>query len=126
MQQETLIWLFGVIGAWCLVLTGLWFHTKGEISRIRLAVELFVDSMGKAAVTVLHSPDDHLGFDHWCEIYEARHFEMSYHEWGEMKAACGDILNHTKATKLEKAQAKMLAAVCSHKLACRFIAGLKI
>lgn len=116
MNEETLIWLFGVLGAWNLILTGLWFHVKTDMKQIRLAVELFVDSMGKAAVTVLHSPDNHLGFDEWCDTYVARHFEMKVIEWNDMKAACEQILTNPRATKIEKGQAKMLIAVCTHKL----------
>lgn len=116
MNEQTLIWLFGIFGAWNLVLTGLWFNMRAESKRIRLAVELFVESMGKAAVIALHSPDDHLGFDYWCDVYETRHCEMSVKEWTDMRSACEGILINPKATKIERGQARVLVAICSHKL----------
>ena len=121
MNVETQIWLFGVIGFWLLSLTSVVWWSKGEVKTMRLAMKLFIDGMGKAAVEVLHSPDDHLGLDVFLDKYKAGHFDMSNEDWITFKERCDRLQNDSSISAAERmAAATILAAfaaqVALHKI----------
>lgn len=115
MHEDTLIWLFGVLGVWCLTLTGIWFHTKMEVKRIRLAVEMFIDGIGKGASMVLHSPTNHLGMDALIDKYVKDH-DLDFEEWLAFRELCRKAIADPEVDKEQTGFAIMVHALCEHKL----------
>jgi hypothetical protein len=120
MTEILAMWLFGILGAWLIVLTSAIFTIKIEQVKIRVAVDIFIETMGEKIAKVLHADDDHLGLDSLLDKYLNRQYELSYAEWFELKNRCNHILADEKVSQLERSLAGMLAAVCEHKLIVKY------
>lgn len=66
MSENTLIWLFGVIGGWLVVLTSGMFFLFMATSKMRAALV----TVSKRAADILHSPDDHMHLDDLLEKFQ--------------------------------------------------------
>lgn len=75
-----------------------------------------MDRFGIIAAKALHSPDNHLGIDHYLESYIANHYDMSAQEWLDFKEICASVMNNPEASKNEKLQAEFLSELCDHKM----------
>jgi hypothetical protein len=103
-MSETLqIWLFGVLGAWMVVLTGGFFRMWTTLTEVKTTMVL----TSKEAAKILHSPEDHLGIDKLLEKWIAtvdrlhgryieRDCELTYEEWLELKEACENIISNDR------------------------------
>lgn len=116
MSETLLIWLFGGMGAWLVLLSGFVMKVLLTQVKMQVAMDLFVDSLGARLAKALHSPDNHLGIDHYLDKYLDRNYELSFEEWEEFRKVCMATENNEKATELERMQAAGLAIICEHKL----------
>jgi hypothetical protein len=121
MTDTIAVCLLSGIAVWLLFLTGWMDRMRNDIKTIRLAVKLFVDGMAKAAVEVMHSPDDHLGLDAYLDKYVAGHYDMSNEDWVDFKAKCERVQKDRTLSDAERiAAGTILAAFCAkqalHKL----------
>jgi hypothetical protein len=120
MSELVLIWLFGILGAWQLTISGFVLSIKIEQVKTKVAVDLFIDTLGEKLAKALHADDDHLGIDSLLDKYLDRTYELSYEEWFRLKNHCNHILESKEISQLERSMAGMLAAVCEHKLMMKF------
>lgn len=116
MTETILIWLFGIMGGWNVVMTTAIYRINIDQVKMRMATDLFLDTLGKKFARQLHSPDDHLNVDHYLDLYLDHNYDMSTKEWQEFKVICETITNSPNATLLEKSQATFFVALCNHKL----------
>lgn len=119
MNEPTLLWLFGILGVWALAHTAAIWWMKTQVKKIRLAVELFVSDMGKAAALVLHSPTDHLGIDTLLDKYIQNHHDLPYEDWKQLKERCEQIeRDHTLDSnpRLAASFVKLSLEFSKHKL----------
>jgi hypothetical protein len=116
-MSETLnMWLFGAIGGWLAVLSSAVLVIKLDQVKTRVAVDLFIDTLGEKIAKALHADDDHLQLDALLDKYLSRHYELSFEEWTELRDRCDRILENKDVSKVERSLAGMLAGVCEHKL----------
>ena len=120
MTETQALWLFGVLGAWILALTYAFANIKIEQIKMRVAMDLFIDSLGEKLAKALHADDDHLKIDSLLDKYMDREYEMDYAEWFELKNRCNHIMENKDISQLERSLAGMLAAVCEHKLIVKY------
>lgn len=121
MNEQTLITLFSATALWLLSLTSIVYWIKGDVKKIRLAVELFIDGMGKGAAKVLHSPDDHLGIDKFLDKYIQNHHDLPYQDWEKLKVVCERVVNDVTISIEDRLAAStvlasMVAQLSLHKM----------
>jgi TorA maturation chaperone TorD len=121
MNEDTLIWLFAILGGWNLILTGHSSYLMWQMKKLVLAVDLFLSENGKGAAMILHSPDDHLGIDELLERYIANHHDLSYQDWLALKVVCECIRNGTMPDGRKLSTDEQLAA---NSLMASFLAQL--
>lgn len=104
--------IFGIVGSGtvCIVIG------NGRLSRIEATVEFLVESTGRMAAKKLHSPDNHLGIDHYLDMYINHHHDLSMEEWTDLKEALLITRMNELASKTEKIYAEFLIEICEHKL----------
>ena len=119
MNEETLIWLFGILGVWCLKNTIMGYYLAWQMKKIRLAVELFITENGKGAAIILHSPDDHLGLDALVDKYVNDHQELSRDDWIKLGTICQRIKTDKDLTNGERMAATTLMASFLSQLALK-------
>lgn len=105
------------MGLWMLALTGIWNAMRGDMKTTKLAVKLFVDGMGKAAVEVLHSPDDHLHLDRYLDKYMAGHYDMSNEDWADFKEKCERLQTDETLSEAERKAAYDIVVAFSVQMA---------
>jgi hypothetical protein len=121
MNEQTLIWLLGILGFWCLTLTGWVWNLRGTVKDMALAVDLFINGMGKAAAKVIHRDDDLWEIDGILDRYQQSGNDVSLQDWIRLKEVM-DKLHEDKeipaGTKLAFATVAfaMLSAIASHKI----------
>lgn len=120
MSETTQQWLFGVIGVWCAGMSIAILHLIIQQVKTKVAVDLFIDTLGEKLARALHRDDDSLRIDGLLDKYLNRHYELSYEEWVELRDKCNAILANKQISKLERSLAGMLAGVCEHKLMVKY------
>lgn len=111
-MSETLsVWIFGIMGAWLLIISGGVFRLFLLFTQIQTT--LIITS--KEAAKILHSPDDHLGIDKLLEKYVEREHELTWDEWGELFQRCEEIKNDTSVGKNERILAMFVSELAVHK-----------
>lgn len=112
MSETAIIWLFGVMGAWCLALTYAGFNIKMEQVKTKVAIDLFIDTLGEKLAKVLHNDDDHLHLDTLLDKLLDPDYDMNYDEWFELKNRCNHILDSKNISQLERGLAGVMAGIC--------------
>jgi hypothetical protein len=127
LTEAMAIWLFGAVAAWGLILSGAvlklfmaQWQMRMAIAQMKVAVDLFIDTLGEKLAKVLHADDDHHQLDELLDKYMNPAYELSYEEWFELKNRCNHILETKTYSDLERSLAGLLAAVCEHKLISKF------
>lgn len=120
MSEAWQIALFTVLGGWAAGLTfagvGAVLMLTNRITRLETRFEDWLDRAGVLAAKALHSPDNHLGIDHYLDQYIQGHHDMTLNQWISFHDICVIVQNDEKATKLEKVQAEFLMQLCQHKI----------
>src|SRR5579864_4445366 len=112
MSETTIIWLFGVIGAWNVVLTiGIF---KLFLSQVE--TKTLISIMSKKAAEILHDSDNKFGLDDLLEKYVSRHYELSIEEWNVLLRKCEAIEAELANKKQERLLAAIISSTCRHKL----------
>jgi hypothetical protein len=114
------MWLFGILGAWMVALSGFVLSIKLEQVKTKVAVDLFIDTLGEKIAKALHADDDHLGLDSLLDKYLDRKYDLTYDELFELKNRCNHILESKAVSHLERSLAGMMAAVCEQALIGKF------
>lgn len=104
MSETLLLWLFGIIGGWLMLLSGAVLKLLLGQSKI----ETVMVSISKRAADILHRDDDKYRMDYLLEKYKARMHELSYNEWRELLAKCEAIATDTTIAKDERLAAGLL------------------
>lgn len=120
MSETVQMWLFGGLGVWCAALSLTILKLLIEQVKTKVAVDLFIDTLGEKLAKALHNDDDHLDLDGLLDKYLDRHYELSYDEWQQLKDRCNSILADQSISKLERSLAGMLGGVCEHKLMVKY------
>lgn len=116
MSETTLVLIFSAIAGWNVLLSGAVVKLLIEQVKTKIAVNIFIDSLGDKLAKALHNDDDHLGLDTLLDKYLDRNYELSFSEWVMLKDHCNKVLNNKDCSQIEKSLAGMLAAVCEHKI----------
>lgn len=109
MSETTALWLFGIVGAWLVIVTSAVFKLWVGMSRIETAFVL----ISKRAADILHRDDDKYGIDGLLEKYIARSHELSYDEWIELLTKCELISKDVTIPKDERLVAGLLKDLAS-------------
>lgn len=112
MNETLLLWLFGILGAWNVIISGQVFILRQEVLKMRTIMII----TSKRAAEILHSPDDHLGIDQLLDKYKAKEHELAYSDWQELKTRCEEIIANPQCTKSERLLALMVVEFSVHKL----------
>jgi len=120
MNQELQLWIFGIVGAWLIMLSAALLKVIIEQVKTKVAVDLFIDTLGEKIAKALHADDDHHHLDALLDKYLKRDYELSYEEWFELKNRCNHILETKGCTDIDRSLSGMLAAVCEHKLIVKY------
>ena len=103
-MSETLqLWLFGVMGAWLVVLSA-------AILRLMLfqeKVQAILTFLSKKSAEILHSPDNHHGLDYYLDEYKKHHHDLTHVQWCELLERCKAIADDPSAKKDERLMAAM-------------------
>ncbi len=116
MTEASSLWLFGVIGAWLVVLSGAVLGLIIAQVKTNFAVNLFISTMGEKIAKALHADDDHLHLDALLDKMSDPNYELGYDELFKLKNECNFILSDKTVSHLERSLAGMLAAVCEYTL----------
>lgn len=116
MNETALTIIFGAIGAWNVALSTAIVKLMLWQVKSKVAIDIFIDSLGEKMAKALHDDDDHLQLDSLLDRYLDHNYDLSMQEWIELKNRCTEILNNKDINKDERAMAGLLAAVCEHKL----------
>lgn len=96
MSESVLLWLFGIMGAWMVLLSGVILGVRDKLIKI----ETILSMKSRAASKELHSPTDHLGID---DLLEKHHRgTITVPEWEKLKAECEKIVNDESRTPMER------------------------
>lgn len=124
MTEATALWLFGIIivilGGWCLGLSGAVFIVRLEQVKMRVAIDLFLETLGQKLAKALHADDDHLELDALLDKLIDSNYIMTEQEWFELKNRCNHILEDKMISKGERSMAGVLAAICEQTLIVKF------
>lgn len=116
MSEGTLVMLFGAFAAWCSALSVSMLGLIIAHVKMRVAVDLFIDSLGKNIAKALHADDNHLNLDQLIDEYRHHEFMLTTEQWKGLKVGCDLVMINERATPLEKSQAAMLSAICEYKI----------
>lgn len=120
MSEAWQIALFTILGGWAAAITaagaGAVLLLTNRITRLETRFEDWLDRAGVLTAKALHSPDNHLGIDHYLDRYIVGHHDMSLEEWTAFHDICVGVVRNEGATKLERVQAEFLMQLCQHKI----------
>jgi hypothetical protein len=121
MSEETIRWIFVPVFLWLITLTKIWWDVKNDVKNLKLAVDLFIGGMGKAAALVIHRDDDRYGIDALLDRYRAHDNDLSLEDWITLKTLMDKFQNDSTVpdgTKLAVATVcfAMLAEFATHKI----------
>lgn len=87
-----------------------------RMTRLETQFEDWLNKFGTVAAKMLHSPDNHLGIDHYLDVYLSKHYDMSNSEWDDLREVCIIVMSNPLSTKPEQIMAEFLKNLCEHKL----------
>lgn len=117
MSETMLIWLFGIVGLWCLTNTATIYTLVVIVSKLKTILIM----TSKRAADILHSPDDHLGLDALLEKHKDGPHRLTSEEWDVLKRECDKIVANPANTKSER-----LAALFIVEFSLDRLEGMKI
>lgn len=119
MSETMLIWLFGLLGGWCLGNTVFVFKVWTALNDLRYNSDLFritLTSISKKAAEMLHSPDDHLNMDTMIEMYSRNDGKLTLEEWQRFHKKCEFVSGNPEASKVERFLAEVASKLSDDKL----------
>jgi hypothetical protein len=87
-----------------------------RVDKMEEAIDTWIEGIGKKALSLLHSPNDHLGLDQLIEEYERRNFDLTNEQWDELKVIVTEVEGNPQATKNEILCARLARLFATHKL----------
>ena len=88
MNETILIWLFGIIAVLLSCIFGILYTQAQRLVKMETIFNFWVETIGKKAAQILHSPGDHFGLDKYLDSYIENHPDMNLQDWYELKILC--------------------------------------
>ena len=90
MNEESIKWLFGIIIVLLFAVCGAIYLLGQRVTKIETIFNFWVETIGKKAAQILHSPGDHLGLDKYLDKFLKEHptNTLSLQDWFEIKIMC--------------------------------------
>jgi hypothetical protein len=118
MNENTLIWLFGIVGAWLVLLTGTLLGMIIAQVKTNFAMNLFIGTLEDKIGKALHNDDNHLGLDQLIDqLTTGNKTETDYFN---LKNQCNWIVENKSASREDRLGAAQMAAICEFVLITRF------
>lgn len=86
-----------------------------KIIKLETSFDFWIESVGKKALSLLHSPTDHLRLDQLIEEYEKHDYDLTSEQWEDLRIKCQEISTDVNATKNEKLLATLGRLLADHK-----------
>lgn len=118
MSETTLIWLFGIVGAWLFLLSSAMFAIIVAQVKTNFAMNLFIGTLEEKIGKALHNDDNHLGLDQLIDrLMTGPKTETDYFN---LKNQCNWIVENKSASREDRIGAAQMAAICEYMLIMRF------
>lgn len=116
MSEPAILWIFGAINSLLLLLAGVGFKAHNEAIQRIVRLEVTLDILGRNAIKLLHSPDDHLSVDRYVDLFIKNEFQLSEEHWQQLFGILNQTINDRSKPKEERTLALLGAAHCVRKL----------
>src|ERR1035438_10282726 len=91
MSDQILIAAFSLIILCLGAILAYMFSFNYRLTKLETIFNFWIDTIGKKAAEILHSPNDHLGLDKYLEKYLGDHPTLSYGDFCEIKLMCEKV-----------------------------------
>ena len=116
MNEGLLLGIFGVFVTALFAMAGAIYILSQRVTKMETIFNFWIDTIGRKAAQLLHSPDDHHGLDKYLEKYLGDHPSLNLEDWYTIKRICGDIENDNKLDSGKRFIAGFVAAGAAQKI----------
>lgn len=116
MNETILLWLFGIIAASLAALSSAVFLQAQRLTKLETIFNFWIETIGKKAAQILHSPGDHLGLDKYLDKFLKDHPALVYEDWIEIKLMCEKVENDPTVESSKRLIAGFVAAGAIQKM----------
>lgn len=118
MSENISIWLFGITGAWLVLLTSALFFMIVAQVKTNFAMNLFIGTLEEKIGKALHDEDNHLALDEL--IDKLTNGPKTESDYFNLKNQCNWIVENKSASREDRVGAAQMATICEFVLIMKF------
>ena len=116
MSEPITLWLFGILAGCIGTVAIAVFMIAQRLVKLETIFNFWIETIGKKAANILHSPVDHFGLDKYLDKFLHDHPVLIYEDWEEIKRMCEKVENDKSVESVKRFVAGFVAAGAMQKM----------